>query len=1266
MWLESVADYIESRVGVKTVTAAYTVEANIFYVRVDLTSGAITVTLPLAAGKDGRRIRVYKVSSDANILTLGVTGSDTINGVSTQTVTSQYSGWEVVSNGNAAWEIIGSAGVGTVTNTGTLTASNIILGNGTTDVKALGDLGSSTKVLHGNAAGDPTWGQVSLSADVTGTLPFANLATLSASRLLGRGSAGGTGVPEEITLGTNLSMSTTTLNADASLTGTTDDSTYASFAYPLWKKAATGAVAEFVSSTKWVFKPSTGEMQWIGSLTLLYNGSHSFKLVPASSGGQNTYTWPPAPINGYVLTTDGSGVLSWTVGGGGGGAGTVTNTGTLTSGSVVLGNGGADIHVLTPGTTSQFLRGDSTWATPAGAGTVTHTAGNLTASAVMVGNAVDDSKTIDAFKFYDANTQVNAAGSATVYGRNTHSQATWTSTTSASINYFGIQAMGLDSVVLSGGTNAQRWATAVSGTVIVAYSATAAGMANSHFQFDNRVGYITTDVTDVTGTISYNGGHPSSFGYMLYTNDANYQEMGGYGVSLRSESAGHLIEGGNFGVQDYVTNTGTAVDAYMTGLQINVNKNKAANTYASIGVNVQATGSVASGFYPQAAYAVSGGFQWGLDLSGFTIGTVSGAADILFPNSHAIISNATRLTIKSGAYTFGLPIADGTNGQFLKTDGAGTWSFATPGGGGGTPGGSDTYVQFNDAGTFGGVASLTFNKTTGSLTLSNSYAGAKILVVDNTSISASAQSVFSFLVGAQGLIINQQSAAGGGKTLMYSDSTGGIDLYTSAATPLGFGTNTSTDDLVIDTSHNTTINGTLKLGGSSSGFVGLKGAAAAGSTTYTLPTADGTKGYALHSDGAATLSWQDPGGINVVMYGADPTGSADSLSAIQAAIDAVGTSGHVYFPKGTYKITNAIRIGSNIKMSGDGYASQISYAGTGGVTVDWLIGGSGTAWFMVLNENGHQRAGTVDTNIEICHLRFTYTSGTSPHTILLMNTTDCSVHHCYQDGGAADLCSFLKSKYYRVTDNYSTGNVNCAYDNWDGPSHAVIANNVAVVGNGGSGIFVNGVATDTTTPTNNDGFNISITGNTIVAGHTGCLQGIYISGLIGSSTVKYVTVTGNVIKSDGSNVFQRGIDVRMGNFVTVIGNIVVGPCTLNGIEITSDYNTITGNIVTDVTGVGDYGIEVTGNYNRMSDNILYNNTADWNITGTGNAKNRADYLDDFSSSGAHGYGFTGGIISVGSNAPTLGSLPAGTGSSTNGWQKFIIDGNNYWIPGWAV
>ena len=52
------------------------------------------------------------------------------------------------------------------------------------------------------------------------------------------------------------------------------------------------------------------------------------------------------------------------------------------------------------------------------------------------------------------------------------------------------------------------------------------------------------------------------------------------------------------------------------------------------------------------------------------------------------------------------------------------------------------------------------------------------------------------------------------------------------------------------------VNGTLRLSGSTSGYVGLKGAAAAGSTTYTLPSADGTADQALTTNGTATLSWK--------------------------------------------------------------------------------------------------------------------------------------------------------------------------------------------------------------------------------------------------------------------------------------------------------------------------------------------------------------------------------------------------------------------------
>ena len=51
------------------------------------------------------------------------------------------------------------------------------------------------------------------------------------------------------------------------------------------------------------------------------------------------------------------------------------------------------------------------------------------------------------------------------------------------------------------------------------------------------------------------------------------------------------------------------------------------------------------------------------------------------------------------------------------------------------------------------------------------------------------------------------------------------------------------------------VKGTLRLSGSTSGYVGFAPAATAGSTTYTLPSADGTANQALVTNGSGVLSW---------------------------------------------------------------------------------------------------------------------------------------------------------------------------------------------------------------------------------------------------------------------------------------------------------------------------------------------------------------------------------------------------------------------------
>lgn len=62
--------------------------------------------------------------------------------------------------------------------------------------------------------------------------------------------------------------------------------------------------------------------------------------------------------------------------------------------------------------------------------------------------------------------------------------------------------------------------------------------------------------------------------------------------------------------------------------------------------------------------------------------------------------------------------------------------------------------------------------------------------------------------------------------------------------------------------------------------------------------------------------------VNVLDFGADPTGATASQSNIQAAINSI-TSGVIFIPKGTYLITAPIVTKDNIIIQGEGDSSQL-------------------------------------------------------------------------------------------------------------------------------------------------------------------------------------------------------------------------------------------------------------------------------------------------------------------------------------------------------
>lgn len=120
---------------------------------------------------------------------LGVIGTVTSAGASFTGGLISVAGSPITTTGTFALTVAGTSGgvpyfssTSTWASSAALTNNALMLGGGAGAApKVLASLGTTTTVLHGNAAGAPTFGAVSLTADVTGTLPTGNLPTAAAS-----------------------------------------------------------------------------------------------------------------------------------------------------------------------------------------------------------------------------------------------------------------------------------------------------------------------------------------------------------------------------------------------------------------------------------------------------------------------------------------------------------------------------------------------------------------------------------------------------------------------------------------------------------------------------------------------------------------------------------------------------------------------------------------------------------------------------------------------------------------------------------------------------------------------------------------------------------------------------------------------------------------------------------------------------------------------------------------------------------------------------
>lgn len=73
----------------------------------------------------------------------------------------------------------------------------------------------------------------------------------------------------------------------------------------------------------------------------------------------------------------------------------------------------------------------------------------------------------------------------------------------------------------------------------------------------------------------------------------------------------------------------------------------------------------------------------------------------------------------------------------------------------------------------------------------------------------------------------------------------------------------------------------------------------------------------------ATYSMIDGAVLNVLDYGADPTGAADSAAAFTAAIAAINDAGTIFVPTGFYLINSTILINKRVAIVGTGNTEQV-------------------------------------------------------------------------------------------------------------------------------------------------------------------------------------------------------------------------------------------------------------------------------------------------------------------------------------------------------
>jgi hypothetical protein len=331
-------------------------------------------------------------------------------------------------------------------------------------------------------------------------------------------------------------------------------------------------------------------------------------------------------------------------------------------------------------------------------------------------------------------------------------------------------------------------------------------------------------------------------------------------------------------------------------------------------------------------------FRW---ANGSTFGGVPGGSNTQLQfNNNGSFAGIPNVTYTGGNLSLGsvanLKILGGTNGYVLQTDGAGNLTWAAGGGGGnGSPGGSNTQIQFNDDELFGGDVNFTYNKTTDTMSVVNvNVAGeANLGSVANVTITGGTAGYLlrtdgagnlSWVAGGGGgngtpggsntqVQFNDEGTFAGISTFTFEQDTGILTIPIVSANTVSADSFQTTGQLTADiikantlanVSGNLRVTGNVNFSGSANVTLG---------TVANLKIAGGTNGYVLSTDGLGNLSWivgggggnGSPGGSNTqIQFNNNGAFGGDPNFLFNPNTDTVTIGGNL--------VANSFQIGSGI------------------------------------------------------------------------------------------------------------------------------------------------------------------------------------------------------------------------------------------------------------------------------------------------------------------------------------------------------------------